>query len=62
MWYTNMSCNTGIIHVVRVRQKYLVTSIKVGCATRSLYDNQGQKAEGAPTNELRGRGSGPCRL
>ena len=40
-------------------QKYIVTSIKEGCATRSLYD---PKAEGVPTNNQSGRGSGPCRL
>ena len=31
MWYTNMYSN------VKVCQKYLMTSIKVVCATRSLY-------------------------
>ena len=45
-----------------VYQKYLVTSIKVGCATRSLYASSGPKAEEVPTNDQRGRGSGPCRL
>ena len=39
-----------------------MTSIKVGCATRSLYASAGPKAEGVPTNNQRGRGSGPCRL
>ena len=43
-------------------QKYLATSIKVGCATRILYASSGPKAEGVPTNNQRGRGSGPCRL
>ena len=43
-------------------QKYLVTSIKVGCATRSLYASSGPKAEGVPTINQRGRRSGPCRL
>ena len=47
---------------IKVNQKYLVTSIKVGCATRSLYASPGPKAEGVPTNNQRGRGSGPCRL
>ena len=47
---------------IKVYQKYLVTSIKVGCATRSLYASSGPKAEGVPTNNQRGRGSGPCRL
>ena len=32
--------------IIKVYQKYLVTSIKVGCATRSLYASSGQKAEG----------------
>ena len=34
----------------KVYQKYLVTSIEVGCATRSLYASSGPKAEGVPTN------------
>ena len=36
--------------------------MKVGCATRSLYVSLGPKAEGVPTNNQRGRGSGPCSL
>ena len=32
-----------------VYQKYLVMSIKVGCATRRLYASSGPKA-GVPTN------------
>ena len=47
---------------IKVYQNYLVTSIKVGCATRSLYASPGPKAEGVPTNNQRGRGSGPCHL
>ena len=31
-------------------------------ATRSLYASSGPKAEGVPTNNQRGRGSGLCRL
>ena len=31
---------------IKVYQKYLATSIKVGCATRSLYARSGPKAEG----------------
>ena len=31
---------------IKVYQKYIVTSIKVGCATRSLYASSGPKAEG----------------
>ena len=42
---------------IKVYQKYLVTSIKEGCATRSLYASSGPKAEGVPTNNQRGRGS-----
>ena len=30
---------------IKVYQKYLATSIKVGCATRSLYASSGPKAE-----------------
>ena len=56
MWYTNKYSN------IKVYQKYLVTSIKVGCATRSLYASSGPNAEGVPTNNQRGRGSGRCRL
>ena len=40
-----------------VYQKYLVTSIKVGCATHSLYASSGPKAEGVLTNNQRGWGS-----
>ena len=47
---------------IKVYQKYLVTSIKVGCSTRSLYASSGPKAEGVPTNNERGRVSGPCCL
>ena len=45
-----------------VYQKYIGTSIKVDCATRSLYASSVPKAEGVPTSNQRGRGSGPCRL
>ena len=41
---------------IKVCQKYLVTSIKVGCATRSLYASSGPKAEGVATNNQRGWG------
>ena len=50
--------NSNII----VYQKYLVTSIKVGCATRSLYSSSCPNAEGVPTNSQMGRELGPCRL
>ena len=56
MWYTDIYCN--IIEY----QKYIGRSIKVGCATRSLYASSGLKAVGVPTNNKRGRGSGPCHL
>ena len=56
MWYTNIKSN------IIVYQKYLVTSIQVGCTTPRLYASLGPKTEGVPTNNKRGRGSGPCRL
>ena len=49
MWYTNTFSN------IIVYQKYIGTSI-------SLYASSGPKAEGVPTNNQRGRGSGPCHL
>ena len=55
MQHTNMYSN------IKVYQKYLVTSNKVGCATRSLHASSGPKAEGVPTNNQRGRGPGPRR-
>ena len=45
--YTNMYSN------IIVYEKDLVTSIKVGCATRSLYASSGPKAEGVPNNNQR---------
>ena len=42
--------------------KYLVTSVRVGYITRCLYGSSGPKAEGIPTNNQRGRGSGPYPL
>ena len=56
MSYTKMYSN------IKVYQIYLVTSIKVGCAMRSLYASLGPKAEGFPTNSQKGWGSGPCRI
>ena len=53
MWFTIIYSNN---------QKYIGTSIKVGCATRSLYASSCPKAEGVPTNNQSRRGSGPCRL
>ena len=38
-----------------------MTSIAAGCSTRRLYASSAPKAEGVPTNNQRGRGSGPCR-
>ena len=55
-------CYTNIYSNNIVYQKYIGTSIKVGYATRSLYAGSGPKAEGVPTNNQRGRGSGPGRL
>ena len=49
MWYTNIYSN------MIVYQKYIGKSIKVGCATRSLYARSGPKAEGIPTNNQVGR-------
>ena len=60
MWNTNMYSN------IILYQKYLVTSIKVSCAKRSLYASSGPKAEGVPTgtrirslSPLRRFGQGP---
>ena len=39
MWYTNM------YSYIKVCQNYLVTSIKVGCATRNLYASSSPKAK-----------------
>ena len=47
---------------VKVYLKYLVTSIEVDCASRNLYASSGPKAEGVPTNNQMGQGSGHCRL
>ena len=58
MWHTNIYSNI----IVYQTYMYIGTSIKVGCATRSLYLSSGPKAEGFPTNNQRGRGSGPFRL
>ena len=38
-----------------VNQKYIETSIKVSCASRSLYASSGPKTEGVPTNNKRER-------
>ena len=53
MWNTNIYSN------IIVYEKYIGTSIKVRCATRNLYPNSGSKAEGVPTNNQIGLGSGP---
>ena len=50
-------CYTNIHSNIIEYQKYIGTSIEVGCATRSLYASSGQKAAGVPTNIQRGRGS-----
>ena len=39
-------------------QKYIGTSIKVGCVTRNLYTRSGPKVERVPNNNQMGRGSG----
>ena len=51
MWYPDIYSN------IIVYQKYIGTSIKVGCATRSLYASSRLKAEGVPTN-IQGGGGG----
>ena len=45
---------------IKVYQKYLVSSIKVSCATRSLYVSSGPKDEGVLSKNQKGQGSGPC--
>ena len=55
MWYKNKYIYSNII----LYQKYIGTSIKVGCATRSLYANSDPKAEGVPTNNQRIRDQDP---
>ena len=62
MWYTNIyvkykRTDAQTYIVIMVYQKYIWTSIKEGCATRSLYASSGPKAEGVPSNNQRGRGS-----
>ena len=52
-------CYTSIYSNEIVYQKDLMTYIKVGCATHSLYPRSGPKAEGVPTNNQRGRGQDP---
>ena len=47
---------------IKVFQKYLVMSMKVDCATCSLYASAGPKTEGVPNNNERGRVSEPCRI
>ena len=49
-------CCTNIYSNIIVDQKYIGTSIKVGCATFSQYASSGPKAEGVPTNNQWGRG------
>ena len=58
MWFTNIYTCSYII----VYQNYMGASIKVGCPIRMLYASSGPKAEVVPTNNQRGRGSGPRRL
>ena len=56
MWYQN------IYSKIHLYQNYLETSIQVSYVTRSLYASSGTKDEGVPTNNHKGRGSGPCSL
>ena len=49
MCYTSIHVYSNII----VCQKYIGTSIKVGCVMHSLYASSGPKAEGVPTNNQR---------
>ena len=49
MWFTNIYSN-----IINSISEYIGTSIKVGCATSSLYASSGPNAEGVPTNK-RGR-------
>ena len=46
MWYTNIYSN------IIVYQKYIGTSIDVGCGTHSLYASSGPKPEAVPTYKL----------
>ena len=46
--------NTNIYSYIIDYQKYIGTSIKVGCATRSLYASSGPKAERVPNNNQKG--------
>ena len=52
----SLKCGTQTYTCI-VYQKYIGTSIKVGCATRSLYGSSGPKTEGVPINNQKGRGS-----
>ena len=48
MQFTNIYSN-----IIVVYQKYLLTSIKVGCTTLSLCASSGPKAARVPTNNQR---------
>ena len=50
MWYTNINSNKIVY------QKYIGTSIKVGCVAGSLCASLGSKAEEFPFNNHRGAG------
>ena len=56
------SKGTKILNAPRILCPTIGTSIKVGCASRSLYASSGPKAKGVPTDNQKGRGSGPCRF
>ena len=47
--HKNIYCSNIIVY-----QKYIGTSIKIGCAMRSLYASSGPKAEVVPTNNQKG--------
>ena len=47
-------CYENIYSKIKLWQKYLGTSIKVGCSTRNLYASSGPKVDGIPTNNQRG--------
>ena len=56
MWYTNIYEN------IIVYQTYVGTSVKLGCATRSLYASSSPKTEGVPTKNQRERDQDPSPL
>ena len=51
----------NIFSNIIVYQKYIGTSFKIGCATRSLCASSGPKAKEVPTTNQRGRDYSPLR-